>query len=138
MTFFEGLKDTLKGQPVRTNSFGRTAIMAGLLSVTWHMNQRDVQIHHLGALKALGGKDIWRGPLTKAFDSWKKDFDQTVGRDSLSTSHSSARLDEENIFESRTVLHHLAHMSMHVDVVSCQIFAKAERLLGANDVEIGL
>ena len=130
MTFFDGLKDTLKGQPVRTNSFGRTAIMAGLLSVTWHMNQRDVQIHHLGALKALGGKDIWRGPLTKAFDSWKNDFDQTVGRDNMSTSHSSARLDEENIFESRTVLHHLAHMSMHVDVVSCQIFAKAERLLG--------
>lgn len=126
MTFFEGLKDTLKSKPVRTNSFGRTAIMAGLLSVTWHMNQRDVQIHHLGALKALGGKDIWRGPLTKAFDSWKNDFDHTVGKDNISAS----RLDEENIFESRTVLHHLAHMAMHVDVVSCQIFAKAERLLG--------
>ena len=130
MTFFEGLKDTLKGKPVRTNSFGRTAIMAGLLSVTWHMNQRDVQIHHLGALKALGGKDIWRGPLTKAFDSWKNDFDHTVGKENVSTSNPSGRLDEENIFESRTVLHHLAHMAMHVDVVSCQIFAKAERLLG--------
>lgn len=130
MTFFEGLKDTLKGKPVQTNSFGRTAIMAGLLSVTWHMNQRDVQIHHLGALKALGGKDIWRSPLTKAFDSWKNDFDQTVGIDGNNLPYSTGRLDEENIFESRTVLHHLAHMAMHVDVVSCQIFAKATRLLG--------
>lgn len=130
MTFFEGLKDTLKGKAVRTNSFGRTAIMAGLLSVTWHMNQRDVQIHHLGALKTLGGKDIWRGPLTKAFNSWKSDFDYSVNTDNLSTSHSLGRIDEENIFESRTVLHHLAHMAMHIDVVSCQIFAKAERLLG--------
>ena len=132
MTFFDGLKNTLKGKPVRTNSFGRTAIMAGLLSVSWHMNQRDVQVHHLGALKALGGKDIWRGPLTKAFDSWKNDFDQSIGKDSMqaSTSYASGRLDEENIFESRTVLHHLAHMAMHVDVVSCQIFAKAGRLLG--------
>ena len=132
MTFFDGLKNTLKGKPVRTNSFGRTAIMAGLLSVSWHMNQRDVQVHHLGALKALGGKDIWRGPLTKAFDSWKNDFDQSIGKDTLPASgpYPSGRLDEENIFESRTVLHHLAHMAMHVDVVSCQIFAKAGRLLG--------
>ena len=132
MTFFDGLKNTLKGKPVRTNSFGRTAIMAGLLSVSWHMNQRDVQVHHLGALKALGGKDIWRGPLTKAFNSWKDDFDQSVGKDSIPPSmpYPSGKLDEENIFESRTVLHHLAHMAMHVDVVSCQIFAKAGRLLG--------
>ena len=132
MTFFDGLKNTLKGKPVRTNPFGRTAIMAGLLSVSWHMNQRDVQIHHLGALKAFRGKDIWRGPLTKAFDSWKHDFDQGMGKDSVPQSmpFSSGKLDEENIFESRTVLHHLAHMAMHVDVVSCQIFAKAGRLLG--------
>lgn len=132
MTFFDGLKNTLKNKPVRTNSFGRTAIMAGLLSVSWHMNQRDVQVHHLGALKTLGGKDIWRGPLTKAFDSWKNDFDQSVGKDTVPASapYPSGRLGEENIFESRTVLHHLAHMAMHVDVVSCQIFAKAGRLLG--------
>ena len=132
MTFFDGLKNTLKGKPVRTNSFGRTAIMAGLLSVSWHMNQRDVQVHHLGALKALGGKDIWRGPLTKAFDSWKNDFDQSIGKDSVPPSmpYPLGKLDEENIFESRTVLHHLAHIAMHVDVVSCQIFAKAGRLLG--------
>ena len=132
MTFFDGLKNTLKGKAVRTNSFGRTAIMAGLLSVSWHMNQRDVQVHHLGALKALGGKDIWRGPLTKAFDSWKNDFDHSIGKDTMvpSMPYQSGRLDEENIFESRTVLHHLAHMAMHVDVVSCQIFAKAARLLG--------
>lgn len=132
MTFFDGLKNTLKNKPVRTNSFGRTAIMAGLLSVSWHMNQRDVQVHHLGALKALGGKDIWRGPLTKAFDSWKGDFDRSIGKMSIPQSmpYPSGKLDEDNIFESRTVLHHLAHMAMHVDVVSCQIFAKAGRLLG--------
>ena len=132
MTFFDGLKKTLSGKTVRTNPFGRTAIMAGLLSVSWHMNQRDVQVHHLGALKALGGKDIWRGPLTKAFNSWKEDFDQSISKDSVPPlmPYPMGKLDEENIFESRTVLHHLAHMAMHVDVVSCQIFAKAKRLLG--------
>lgn len=134
-TFFDGLKNTLKGKPVQTNAFGRMAIMAGLLSVTWHMNQRDVQIHHLGALRALGGKDVWRGPLTKAFDSWKLDFDSSMSKEKISLNYSAARLDEENIFESRTVLHHLSHMAMHVDVVNCQIFAGAGRLLGRTTLQ---
>lgn len=134
ISFFDGLRNTLNNNSVRTNSFGRTALMAGLLSVSWHMSQRDLQVRSLGALKALGGKDIWRGTLTKAFDFWKSDFDQSV-----SSTHSGAvsnwyqplgKLDEENIFESRTVLHHLAHMATHVDIVSCQIFARAKRLLG--------
>ena len=37
---------------------------------------------------------------------------------------------DEPAFESRVVLHHLAHMGMHVDIVQCQIFAGARRLLG--------
>lgn len=131
--FLEALKRTLNGESVRTNSFGRTALMAGLLSLTWHMNQRDLQVHSLGVSR-LGGKDIWRGPLTKAFDFWKRDFDESIANGGAATStpsySRSVQLDEENIFESRTVLHHLAHMAKHVDVVQLQIFAKAGRLLG--------
>lgn len=133
ISFFDGLRHTLNHKAVRTNPFGRTALMAGLLSVSWHMNQRDVQVRSLGALKAFGGKDIWRGTLTKAFDSWRKDFDQSIGKDSgpmFGLHQASAKLNDEIIFESRTVLHHLAHMATHVDIVSCQIFAKAPRLLG--------
>lgn len=130
--FLEGLKRTLNGEPVRTNSFGRTALMAGLLSVSWHMNQRDMQIRSLGVI---GGKDLWRGTLTKAFDKWENDFDSSGTKISKGYSPPGyqsppGKLDEENIFESRTVLHHLAHMAMHVDIVQCQIFAKAHRLLG--------
>lgn len=131
--FLEALKRTLSGENVRTNSFGRTALMAGLLSLTWHMTQRDLQVTSLGVSR-LGGKDLWRGPLTKAIDFWKKDFDESIaneGDTTLTPSYSrSGKLDEENVFESRTVLHHLAHMAKHVDVVQLQIFAKAGRLLG--------
>ncbi|KAL8938421.1 MAG: hypothetical protein Q9216_003914 [Gyalolechia sp. 2 TL-2023] len=134
ITFFDGLKNTLNNKSVRTNSFGRTALMAGLLSVRWHMSQRDLQVRSLGALKALGGKDIWRGTLTKAFDFWKSDFDQSYNSSNSGGLPSGyqpvGKIDEENIFESRTVLHHLAHMATHVDIVSCQIFARAKRLLG--------
>ena len=133
ISFFKGLKDTLGAKAVRTNSFGRTALMAGLLSVSWHMNQRDVQVRALGVANAMGGRDKWRGVLTRAFDFWREDFDRSVGKDlgpAPTFYQPPGRIDEENIFESRTVLHHLAHMAMHVDIVSCQIFAKAERLLG--------
>jgi len=135
-TFLDGLKKTLNGQPVRTNSFGRTILMAGLLSVSWHMNQRDLQVSSLGVSQALGGRDKWRGSLTRAFDFWKIDLDEsfakTEGPPASYPLYQSPRAEEENVFESRTVLHHLAHMAMHVDIVDCQIFAGASRLLGRS------
>jgi hypothetical protein len=133
ISFLEGLKRTLNAQEVRTNSFGRTILMAGLLSVSWHMNQRDLQVNSLGVSQALGGRDKWRGSLTRAFDLWKQDFDRSLSRklDSTSGPYTHPEKKEENvIFQSRTVLHHLAHMAMHVDIVDCQIFARAKRLLG--------
>ncbi|KAF2403350.1 hypothetical protein EJ06DRAFT_535918 [Trichodelitschia bisporula] len=135
-TFLEGLKKTLNGQHVRTNSFGRTILMAGLLSVSWHMNQRDLQVSSLGVSQALGGRDKWRGSLTRAFDFWKLDLDESLAKSgdgpAAAYYQQSLRAEEENIFEGRTVLHHLAHMAMHVDIVDCQIFAGASRLLGRS------
>jgi hypothetical protein len=136
ISFLEGLKRTLSNQDVYTNSFGRTILMAGLLSVSWHMNQRDLQVNSLGngVSQALGGRDKWRGTLTRAFDFWKNDFDKSLGqRGGLSDPYAfdgTTKNDPNVVFESRTVLHHLAHMAMHVDIVDCQIFARAKRLLG--------
>ena len=134
MSFLEGLKRTLGGSEVQTNSFGRQILMAGLLSVSWHMNQRDLQVSSLGGgmSHALGGRDKWRSTLTRAFDSWKTDFDKSLQRnEAVADPYSYERRNEANVvFESRTVLHHLAHMAMHVDIVDCQIFARARRLLG--------
>ncbi|KAF3063967.1 hypothetical protein GL218_02045 [Daldinia childiae] len=134
ISFLEGLKRTLAGHEVQTNPFGRQILMAGLLSVSWHMNQRDLQVSSLGGgvQQALGGRDKWRSTLTKAFDSWKTDFDKSLQRaDTVVDPYSYDKRNEANVvFESRTVLHHLAHMAMHVDIVDCQIFARAKRLLG--------
>ncbi|ESA43081.1 hypothetical protein GE21DRAFT_6690 [Neurospora crassa] len=132
--FLDGLKRTLNGQTVQTNSFGRTILMAGLLSVSWHMNQRDLQVNSLGATTALGGRDKWRTTLTRAFDSWKKEFDRALEEkrgDMADPYFFGVRGNETDVvFESRVVLHHLAHMAMHIDIVDCQIFARAKRLLG--------
>ena len=146
MLFLEGLKKTFLGDRVRTNSFGRTILMAGLLSVSWHMTQRDLQITSLGTKAAgdnFGRRDIWKGPLLRAFDNWKVEFDRALAEAIPSTadqvrvqnsgSVSMLRpVDDENIFESRTVLHHLAHIAAHVDILDCQVFAGATRLLGRS------
>ncbi|KAI1821526.1 fungal-specific transcription factor domain-containing protein [Xylaria intraflava] len=134
IAFLEGLKRTLAGHEVRTNPFGRQILMAGLLSVSWHMNQRDLQISSLGQnmSQALGGRDKWRGTLMRAFDSWRNEFDKSLQHSNMAYDpySSDKRSDANVVFESRTVLHHLAHMAMHVDIVDCQIFARAKRLLG--------
>ncbi|KAK6340842.1 hypothetical protein TWF696_009161 [Orbilia brochopaga] len=142
--FLEGLKRTLNGGTVRTNSFGRTIIMAGLLSVSWHMNQRDLQVNSLGVGQTLGPKEKWRGSLTRAFDLWLSDFDKSLHSKipvAERGSHDDGNfympshdpdVEHDNVFESRTVLHHLAHMAMHVDIVDLQIYAGAKRLLGRS------
>lgn len=117
ISFMEGLKRTLNGQEVRTNSFGRTILMAGLLSFSWHMNKRDLQVKSLSVSPALGAGDKWRGSLTRAFDLWRSNVDIDRKEDTIA-------------FQSETVLYHLAHMAMHVDIIECQIFARAKRLMG--------
>ena len=133
--FLDGLKRTLNGQGVRTNAFGRTVLMAGLLSVSWHMNQRDLQVSSLGVPQALGGRDKWRSALLRSFDNWRRDFDEAVGQSRPTSSNrywTRHPLGEDNLLESRDVLHGLAHMASHVDFVDCQILAGARRLMGRS------
>lgn len=130
-TFLEGLKKTLNGQKVRTNTFGRVILMAGLLNVSWHMNQRDLQVSSLGAKDTLGNPARWRSPLTRAFDFWRKDFDDSLMKSAeWQESNPTFSHERENVYESRTCLHSLAHMAMHVDIVDCEVFAGSDRALG--------
>ncbi|KEY75613.1 transcription factor C2H2 [Aspergillus fumigatus] len=133
--FLDGLKKTLNGQRVTTNAFGRTILMAGLLSVSWHMNQRDLQVSSLGVPQALGGLDKWRSALLRAFDNWRRDFDEALaqaGPPPFPNQYRRHSLEDDGVSESRDVLHGLAHMASHVDIVDCQIFAGAGRLMGRS------
>nr|POE87806.1 zinc finger protein klf1 [Quercus suber] len=136
-TFLDGLKKTLNGQKVRTNIFGRQILMAGLLNVSWHMNQRDLQVQSLGAATTLGNQIKWRSSLTRAFDFWRRDFDESLSKTedwrqacNLEANEGKTIEHKDNVFESRTCLHSLAHMAMHVDITDCQVFGGADRVLG--------
>lgn len=136
ISFLEGLKRTLSNQEVHTNFFGRTVLMAGLLSVSWHMHQRDLQVNVLGGgvTNSLGGRDRWRATLTRSYDTWKAEVDKALQRSGGPNDpyrFDAGRRSELNVvWESRTVLHHLAHMAMHADIVDLQVFARSRRLLG--------
>ncbi|PFH59520.1 hypothetical protein XA68_12223 [Ophiocordyceps unilateralis] len=119
-SFFEGLKRTLSHAQVPTTPFGRTVLMSGLLSVTYHMNQLDLEVDILGGNTLEAARDSWRTTMTAAYDFWKADFDRASNREGESSM----------MHASRSVLHHLAHMATHADIVDCQIFAGAKRLLG--------
>ncbi|KAG9977892.1 hypothetical protein KCU78_g22216, partial [Aureobasidium melanogenum] len=139
MSFLEALKATLKGQHVQTNTFGRVTIMAGLMSVSWHMRMQDVRASSIG----VGKQGSWADQLASACNFWRRDFDASLTQSSsnipvyLHDRMLSDVMDKEKMFESRTVLYHLARMAMHVDIVDCQILAGAKRSLGrvitAND-----
>ena len=136
-SFLDALKRTLNGQKVRTNTFGRVVLMAGLLNVSWHMNQRDLQVSSLGAAGTLGNQVKWRSPLTRAFDFWRRDFDESLSKNehwlqvcNPNATDRSSIDHRDNVFESRTCLHSLAHMAMHVDIVDCLVFAGSDRVLG--------
>jgi hypothetical protein len=132
LSFLEGLQRTLNGHEVHTNAFGRSILMAGLLSVSFHMNQRDLQVDSLIGVKprGRGGGSRWRKSITRAFDHWLQSYEQAAAN--APDNMPGRGLDKDHALESRIALYHLAHISIHVDIVECQVFAGAKRVLGRS------
>ncbi|KAK3996618.1 fungal-specific transcription factor domain-containing protein [Cladorrhinum sp. PSN332] len=133
VSFLDGLKRALHGKEVRTHSFGRMIIMCGLLSVGWHLSHRETHLKWLDfSAKSAETEEVWKIILLKSYDHWKASFDiaQTPvagqGGPVLSLQPSVAN----GPIHSASVLYHLAQLSLHVDIVDCQVYAGAKRLLG--------
>ncbi|KAJ9662348.1 hypothetical protein H2198_001482 [Neophaeococcomyces mojaviensis] len=134
-SFLEGLKKTLTGKKVKTNTFGRNILMAGLLSITWHLAQRDLQVSSLGASASLGATPgIWREALAKSFDFWKRDFDESMShlKNTSLAWHQVPTSEERDASAAASVLHHLSHITLHIDILDCQVFTGATKLFGRN------
>ncbi|KAB2099938.1 hypothetical protein AG0111_0g11636 [Alternaria gaisen] len=125
ISFLDGLKKTFNKEAVKTSPFGRMILMAGLLSVSWHVNQWDLQTSSLGMTAALDTQDERLASLTHALDIWRQEDcpapDPHGCRDGTG---------DDDISESQAVLYHLANMATHVDFVDCQIYAGASEVLG--------
>jgi hypothetical protein len=149
-SFLEGLKCTLSRQKVHTNVFGRVILMAGLLNVSWHINQRDLQRRSLGNdttssnQKSADKKAASTNHLTAAFESWKRDLDDNLPakqeqqtQDDCPQSTSACHAEHsDNVPDSGSCLVSLAHMSTHVEIVDCEVFAGAKWSLGRKVFDV--
>ncbi|KAK3328208.1 fungal-specific transcription factor domain-containing protein [Cercophora scortea] len=133
ISFLDGLKRAMHGKEVKTHSFGRMIIMSGLLSVGWHLSHRERHLKWLDlTTPSMETQDQWKKILLKAFDDWKGSFDiaqGSIGSPSLADS-TTQRSGSNGPIQSAAVLYHLAQISLHVDIVDCQVYAGAKRLLG--------
>ncbi|KAH8880589.1 hypothetical protein GQ53DRAFT_736748 [Thozetella sp. PMI_491] len=131
VSFLDGLKRALHGKDVKTHSFGRMIIMSGLLSVGWHLSHRETHLKWLDlTTPSTETQDGWKKILLNAFDEWKGSFDVAQGTMGSPTSDPSGQRGANGPIQSAAVLYHLAHISLHVDIVDCQVYAGAKRLLG--------
>ncbi|EHK42075.1 hypothetical protein TRIATDRAFT_295810 [Trichoderma atroviride IMI 206040] len=129
VSFLDGLKSALHGKEVKTHSFGRMIIISGLLSVGWHLNHRETHLKWLDIrTPSMETQETWRKLLLRAFDNWKGSFDIAMS-DSISDAPGHRGIPNGPI-NSASVLYHLAHISLHADIVDCQVYAGAKRLLG--------
>lgn len=129
VSFLDGLKSALHGKEVKTHSFGRMIIISGLLSVGWHLSHRETHLKWLDLrTPSTETHDNWRKLLLRAFDNWKGSFDVAMS-DSISEGPGQRGIANGPI-NSASLLFHLAHISLHADIVDCQVYAGAKRLLG--------
>jgi hypothetical protein len=130
ISFLDGLKRALHGKEVKSHSFGRMIIMSGLLSVGWHLGHRETHLKWLDlTAQSNETQEGWKKVLLSAFDEWKCSFDAaqgTAGGPDASPQFSGLN----GPIHSATVLYHLAQISLHVDIIDCQVYAGAKRLLG--------
>ncbi|RMZ82188.1 hypothetical protein DV738_g1805, partial [Chaetothyriales sp. CBS 135597] len=134
-TFTEAMKRIMTGRKVTINNFGRTILMAGMFSVIWHMQQRDLQMNVLGMSRGHAGglPNNWKEPLGKSIDFWKKDFDDSLAhmqQASLPWQHSRRKSLQAETRQASSILCHLAHMFLHVDFRDCQVIAGASNIGG--------
>ncbi|KAI1078645.1 hypothetical protein F5B20DRAFT_571440 [Whalleya microplaca] len=132
VSFLDGLKRAIHGKEVQTHSFGRMIIMCGLLSVGWHIRHHETHLRWLELGSNFSDtRDKWCKMLLKAFDDWKASFDVAVGSDDSESEGGSGQQSGSNgLIQSASVLYHLAHISLYIDIVDCQVYAGAKALLG--------
>ncbi|KAM3507794.1 hypothetical protein MY11210_006997 [Beauveria gryllotalpidicola] len=139
VTFLDGLKSALHGKEVKTHSFGRMIIISGLLSVGWHLSHRETHLKWLDLrTPSTEVQDNWRKMLLLAFDNWKVSFDRAMSG-SMSEPPSGGSQNHvagpkrglaNGPIHSARLLFHLAHMTPNVDIIDCQVYAGAKRILG--------
>ncbi|KAJ8098278.1 fungal-specific transcription factor domain-containing protein [Lipomyces tetrasporus] len=124
MPFLKALKKLLNQQSVATGRFGSVVLLCGLMSLSYQMEQLDLQISSLG----WGAfRDTWRTTLAPALDFWKADYDRRFPRINVM---SASPGDSTHLQRVVPPMWHMAHVAMRVSIYDLQIFCGVHRVLG--------
>ncbi|KAK9234327.1 fungal-specific transcription factor domain-containing protein [Lipomyces kononenkoae] len=124
MPFLKALKKLLNQQSVATGRFGSVVLLCGLMSLSYQMEQLDLQISSLG----WGAfRDTWRTTLAPALDFWKADYDRRFPRINVM---SASPGDSTHLQRVVPPMWHMAHVGMRISIYDLQIFCGVHRVLG--------
>lgn len=129
VNFLDGLKRCLHGYEVQTHHFARMVLMSGLLSVGWHINRREKHVQFVETVPSVQEQARWRSLLLQAFGHWRRSFDEVLDHNAQRNGQGNTRQSSKDLNDP-TVLFHLAHMTMHIEIIDVQILSGSRRLLG--------
>lgn len=128
INFLDGLKRCLHGQDVQSHHNARLILVAGLLSVGWHIKRRDKHSQFLETLPIANERERWRHLLFKAYGHWRRSFETALG--SMKANNQSGDGAHDDAAAEPTMLESMASVTSYIDIIDVQIFAGSKRLLG--------
>ncbi|KAK9447160.1 fungal-specific transcription factor domain-containing protein [Limtongia smithiae] len=125
MPFLKALKKVLNQQSVATGRYGSVVLLCGLMSLSYQMEQLDLQVSALG----WGAfRDTWRTTLAPALDFWKADYDRRFPRVDMAIA--AGPMDSTYLQRAIPPMWHMAHVSMRVSIYDLQVFCGVHKVLG--------
>lgn len=124
--FLDGLKEYLHGDSSPSHLRARLTSVVGLLSVGCHIRPREKHNKLFETIPSQAERKKWTTMMLKALDQWKNGLDNALS----TASFYGAGLTRQGLTPEPTVLYHLAYITMHIDILNCQILAGTELLLG--------
>ncbi|ODQ71063.1 hypothetical protein LIPSTDRAFT_332839 [Lipomyces starkeyi NRRL Y-11557] len=113
LPFLEALKRLLNCQKVETNELGILALLYGLVSLSTHMAQQDLQVNYVGWGSV---RDQWKPAFSKAYDFCFKTFEELKAEKYNKTSFA--------------LNYHFAHIAMYIARYDLHVFCGDRLVLG--------
>ncbi|QPG74885.1 hypothetical protein FOA43_002222 [Brettanomyces nanus] len=124
------LKNIMNGFPMRTNSFGKKVLLAGLSAIMFQIQQRDMQLMFgLDKFGMTGTVNNWRELLTAAFSIWRNDVggsccSSRTAIDNMSSMSNSLQFSTSDT-RCKCITYHMAHVYMSISHYDLFIVAGA-------------
>jgi hypothetical protein len=126
MKFLDGLKGYLHGDSAPSHLRARLTLALGLLSVGCHIRPREKHNKLFETIPSQAERKKWTAMMLGALDQWRHGIDSALNI----ASSSGVDLTGSSLTTEPTVLYHLTYITMHIDILNCQILAGTGLLLG--------